>query len=447
MYRNAMERLLAWKDAPRRKPLIVNGARQVGKTWLVQEFGRTSFQAMAHVAFLNNEEMRRAFEGSLDPDRLLMLIGAATGTNPGDGNTLVFFDEIQECPRAITSLKMFCEQRPEVPVIAAGSLLGVALNREASDGKPGVSWPVGKVSYLDLYPMTFDEFVRARANASLADMLVSGDHDMLGAFSERFNDLLRAYCFVGGMPEAVQAFCDSGDFAAAREVHEALLADYEHDFSKHVSSALEAERIRQTWRSVPLQLARESNLKRFSYAAVREGGRGRDYRDAVAWLVDAGLVTKVPRVSKPGLPLRAYEDESYFKLYLLDIGLLGAATGLDARTIVEGDRLFTEYKGAYAEQYVCQQLVAGGFALHYWSADGKRFKGEVDFIIEHAGRLLPIEVKADENIAGGSISAFVKRYELDRAARCSMRGWKDQGWLMNVPLYAAGRVADALADA
>ena len=436
MYRNAMKDLIAWKDSPRRKPLIVNGARQVGKTWLVRSFGVNHFDAIAHIVFLNNEEMQRAFEGSLDPERLLMLIGAATGTNPRDGKTLVFFDEIQECPRAIASLKMFCEQRPDIPIIAAGSLLGVALNRSKGGGR-GVSWPVGKVDYLDLHPMTFDEFVRARENDMLADLLLQGDFDMIDALSERLIDLLRTYLFVGGMPEAVQEYADTGDFSSVRSIQQRLLSDYEYDFAKHAESPLEVERIRQTWHSVPVQLARESDLKRFSYASISEGGRGRDYRDAIAWLADAGLVTKVPRVSKPGIPLTGYADETYFKLYLLDVGLLGAATRLDAHVIIEGNRLFTEYKGVYAEQYICQQLKAAGMVPYYWSADGKQTKGEVDFLVERGGMPLPIEVKADENIAGGSLAAFAKRYGIDQAVRFSLREFVDQGWLTNVPLYAA----------
>lgn len=436
MYRNAMDRLKAWKNAPTRKPLIVNGARQVGKTWLVRAFAHAEFAALAHVVFLDNEDMKRAFEGSLDADRLLMLIGAETGTNPRDGNTLVFLDEIQECPRAITALKMFCEQRPDVPVIAAGSLLGVALNRQRAEDGMGTSWPVGKVEYLDLHPLTFDEFVREIANENLADITRSAECDLVTAFAGRLEGLLREYLYVGGMPEVVQRYSDTKDFAQARAVQRTLLADYEHDFSKHVVSALDVEHICQTWRSVPVQLARESDLKRFSYAAIRNGARGRDYRDAVAWLVDAGLVTKVPRVSKPGIPLTGYADETYFKLYLLDVGLLGAATGLTSRALVKGNRLFTEYKGAYAEQFVCQQLVAEGFAPYYWSADGKQKKGEVDFVVEGAGGPLPIEVKAGENTAGGSIASFARTYGIERAVRFSLLGWKERDWLTNVPLYA-----------
>lgn len=447
MYRNAMQELIAWKNSPTRKPLIVNGARQVGKTWLVRAFAQEEFGSIAHAVFLNNEDMQRAFEGNLDAERLLTIIGAATGTNPRDGNTLVFLDEIQECPRAITSLKMFCEQRPDVPVVAAGSLLGVALNRERSEDGGGTSWPVGKVEYLDMHPLTFDEFVREIDNPGLADIVLSGDRDLISSFSSRLEGLLREYLFVGGMPEAVQRYSDTRDFAQVRTIQRTLLTDYEHDFSKHVGSALETEHIRQTWRSVPVQLARESDLRRFSYASIRDGARGRDYRDAVAWLVDAGLVTKVPRVSKPGTPLTSYADETYFKLYYLDVGLLGAATGLPSQALIEGSRLFTEYKGVYAEQYICQQLIARGFVPYYWSADGKLRKGEVDFIIEEAAGPLPIEVKAGGNAAGGSIASFVKSYGLGQAVRFSLLGWEERDWLVNVPLYAANGYISSLAKA
>ena len=327
-------------------------------------------------------------------------------------------------------------------MIAAGSLLGLALSRRsenASCQEALRSWPVGKVSFLDLHPMTFAEFVRATEGDQLASLLETADPASLKPFSERLTALLKTYLYVGGMPEAVQAFCDSSDFRIVRTIQNDLLRGYELDFSKHVESPRDTERIRETWKSVPVQLARESDMKRFVYASIKQNARGRDYRDAVSWLVDAGLVVKIPRVSKPGIPLYSYEDDAYFKLYLLDVGLLGAATNLDARTIADGDRLFTEFKGAYAEQYVCQQLVAcNASKLHYWSADGKQSKGEVDFLCERAGKVLPIEVKADKNVAGGSVSSFAKRYGIERSIRFSMRDWQDQGWLLNVPLYLAG---------
>lgn len=444
-----MSLLEKWKSSPNRKPLIVRGARQVGKTWLVRAFGEQSFGSVAHVVFLDNEVMRRTFSGSLEPDRLLAAIGAYTGSNPLDGNTLVFLDEIQECPRAITSLKMFCEQRPEVPVIAAGSLLGVALNREAGsqDDSLRVSWPVGKVDYLDLHPMTFREFLRAVGQSQLANLMAPGNFDLTDAMAERYNDYLRTYLYTGGMPEAVQSYVNSGLLSDARAVQSRLLMDYEHDFAKHVSSPYETEHIREVWRSVPSQIARETGVNKFVYSQVKRGGRGREYKDAVSWLADAGLVTIVRRVKRPGIPLYSYEDESSFKLYLLDVGLLGAALHLDARTILDGNRLFTHAKGVYAEQYVCQQLVAAseipaggtlpGNGPFYWSADGKQSKGEVDFLYEYEGTVVPVEVKADENVRGKSIARFAREYGIERSLRLSLRDYKDEGWLANYPLYAA----------
>lgn len=444
MEREAMARLVAWKDSRHRKPLMVRGARQVGKTWLVREFARMSFGALAYVTFLDNEVMKGVFAGSLDADRLLAAIGAYTGTNPLDGNTLVFLDEIQECPRAIVALKMLCEQRAEVPVIAAGSLLGVALSRERSQETGGSSWPVGKVNYLDMHPLTFREFLRGVGQAQLADLMTPSNFDLTDALSERYNDLLRAYLFVGGMPEAVQVYVDTGLLADAREVQSRLLLDYEHDFAKHVESPLETEHIREVWRSVPSQLARETGSNKFVYSRVKRGGRGREYKDAVSWLADAGLVTRVRRITRPGIPLYSYEDEGSYKLYFLDVGLLGAALHLDAQTVVGGNELFTHAKGIYAEQYVCQQLVASaqgpsseGTGPYYWSADGKAAKGEVDFVYECGGQVVPLEVKADENVKGKSVARFAREFGIKRSLRLSLRGFEDQGWIVNYPLYAA----------
>lgn len=441
MQRTAMQDLLAWKDSPRRKPLVVNGARQVGKTWLVTEFGRQNFDELARVVFLDNEQMQNAFARSLDVERLLAAIGAATGTNPGMGNTLVFLDEVQECPRAITALKLLCEQRPDVPVVAAGSLLGVALRRPDKRGEQPASWPVGKVDFLDMHPMMFTEFVRAVGNEQLAGVLESHDPTLIDMMAETFTELLKLYLYVGGMPEAVQTYIDTGDFSAVRTVQNALLTSYELDFVKHANSAGDAERIRQTWRSIPTQLAREADLRRFTYAAIRSGARGRDYRDAVTWLADAGLVTKVPRITKPGVPLAGYEDGQHFKLYLHDVGLLGAATQLSVQALVGDSRLFTEYKGVYAEQYVCQQLVDAGWCVpRYWSADGKQVKGEVDFVLERGGEVFPLEVKANVNVTGSSLAAFARRYGIKHALRLSLRGFHDDGWLHNIPLYAADQL-------
>ena len=405
MKRRAEKELTAWLHSTPRKPLVVNGARQVGKTWLVTDFAKRHFESTAHVVFLNNEEAQRAFDGSLDANRLLMLIGALTGTNPRDGKTLVFLDEIQECPRAIAALKLFCEQTPGIPIVAAGSMLGVALNRRGSHEQP-ISWPVGKVSYLNLFPMTFDEFLVA-ANPQLAGILEEDNPTLADMVSERLTELLKTYMFVGGMPEAVAVFLQTGDPAAARKVQSDLLLGYEYDFSKHVDSPLMTERIRETWRSAPSQLATESDMKRFTYAAIKPRARGRDYRDAVTWLVDAGLATRVARVSKPGIPLEGYADNVYFKLYLLDVGLLGAATRLGAPVLLNGNQHFTEYKGAYAEQFVCQHLLAREQAERGKKGEGRKqtrrhadqtmgHDAERDRPARHAGRALA-EIRRPKN--------------------------------------------------
>ena len=424
MYRSVMEDLVSWKNRPDRKPLLLQGARQVGKTWLALELGRTAFAQVAHVVFLDNEPMKAVFEGSLSPARLLTAISAETSTRAGDPDVLIVFDEVQECPRALTALKLFCEQRPEVPIIAAGSLLGVALHG-------GVSFPVGKVEHLYVHPMTFYEYLRA-TDSALADILGASDLTLIDAFAERFIDSLKTYYYIGGMPEAVAAYARSGDFAESRRVQERLLFDYEHDFSKHATPLL-AERIRKVWRSAPSQLAREN--KKFVYTAVRPGARARNFEEAIGWLVDAGLLIRVNRVSKPGLPLDAYRDLGAFKLYFLDVGLLGAASKLNVKTVVDGATLFEEFKGALTEQFVCQQLVATGkLAPRYWSAENSL--GEVDFLYDYEGRVVPVEVKAETNLKGKSLSSFAKKYGIERSLRLSLAGFKDQGWVVNVPLYA-----------
>ena len=425
MYRSAMKDLVSWKNRPNRKPLILQGARQVGKTWLALELGRTEFSQVAHVVFLDNEPMKAVFEGSLNPTRLLVAIAAETSTRAGDSDVLIVLDEVQECPRALTALKLFCEQRPEVPIVAAGSLLGVALHN-------GVSFPVGKVEHLDVYPMTFYEYLKA-TDGALADLLDASDLTLVDAFAERFTDALRSYYYVGGMPEAVASYVETGDYAEARKVQDRLLYDYEHDFSKHAAPIL-AERIREVWKSAPSQLAREN--KKFVYTAVRPGARARNFEEAIGWLVDAGLLLRVSRVSKPGLPLDAYRDLNAFKLYFLDVGLLSAASRLNLKTVVDGSSLFEEFKGALTEQYACQQLVATGRLVpYYWSAENSI--GEVDFLYDYEGRVVPVEVKAKTNLKGKSLSSFAKKYGIEHSLRLSLAGFKGQGWVTNMPLYAA----------
>ncbi len=440
MHREAMEDLRRWADSPRRKPLVVTGARQVGKTWLVLEFGREHYDAVAHVTFLDNEVMKGVFAGSLEPNRLLAAISAYTGTDASSGKVLVFLDEIQECPRAIASLKQLYEDRPDVPVIAAGSLLGVAMNRSATsrNAQERVFWPVGKVDYLDMHPMTFREFVSAVGQPRLAQLLRADSLELACAMGEKYDDLLRLYLYTGGMPEAVQAYLDTNLLAESRKVQLRLLRDYEFDFSKHVAVPVESERIREVWRSVPTQVSRESGINKFVYSKIKAGGRGREYRDAVSWLVDAGLVTRVSRVSRPGILLLSHADERSFKLFLLDVGLLGAAYGFDQDIVLHGDALYAQGKGAYAEQYVCQQLVASSACVpYYWSADGRTEKGEVGFLYECRGKVVPLEVKSDDNVRSRSLAKFAKQYGIERCQRLSRRGYKDEGWLVNLPLFAA----------
>ncbi|WP_165044237.1 ATP-binding protein [Adlercreutzia sp. ZJ138] len=425
MERFAMNDFIAWKNSPRRKPLFVQGARQVGKTWLIKEFGRTNYQATAYVNFLDDEAMIGQFEGELSPSRLLDAVTFYTGVNAKDPTTLVIFDEIQECPRAITSLKMFAERSPETSLIAAGSLLGVALHQ-------GVSFPVGKVDHLFMYPMTFGEFLVATGNEVMQDTLQKGNLDLANSFAERYREKLLRYYYIGGMPEAVQTYLDTADLAEVRKVHERLLFDYEHDFSKYAPPAV-AEKIRLVWKSIPGQLAREN--KKFVYSAVRKGARARGYEEAIQWLVDAGLILRVNRITKPGLPLSSYLDKEAFKTYLLDVGLLGAANRLDASVLVEGNRLFQEFKGSFAENYVCQELVASGKVVpYYWSADSST--GEVDFVYDYDGFIVPVEVKATTNLQAKSLRLFVERNRLEKGLRLSLDGFKEQDWVVNLPLYA-----------
>ncbi len=425
-----MQQLLAWKNSRRRKPLLVRGARQVGKTWLIKEFGRQHFEGVAYVSFADNENLARVFEGSLQPQRLLDAVSIEANIPIDPSTTLVVFDEIQACPRAIESLKAFNEQLPELALIGAGSLLGLAHHQ-------GISFPVGKVSWLNMYPMSYGEFLRATGNAPLVELLDSGDFSLIDSFRERYVDALRSYYFVGGMPEVVEEFCASRDYQAVRAIQQDLLVDYEHDFSKY-SEPQKTERIRLVWGSIPSQLAREN--KKFVYSAVKPSGRARDFEVAIQWLVDAGLALRVDRVSKPGIPLEGYEDFGAFKLFMLDTGLLGARGNLSPKTPLKGNRLFEEFKGALTEQYVCQSMVARGLRPWYWSAANST--GEIDFLFEQDGRPIPVEVKAEENLRAKSLRAFCDKYEIPHAIRTSMAPYRREEWLTNLPLYAIERMGE-----
>ena len=346
MYRTAIEQLIEWKANERRKPLIIRGARQVGKTWLMKEFGDSSYEKVVYVNFDNNEQMRNLFEGSLEISRLITGLELYAGHKIDSDNTLLIFDEVQEVPKALTSLKYFNEQAPQYQIICAGSLLGVALHE-------GTSFPVGKIEFMDLYPLSFVEFMIAMNKSQYVDLLQDGNFDMAVTFKQDFIDILKYYYYVGGMPEAVQAFVDSRDFNEVREIQQNILTAYEQDFSKHAPNET-VPRIRMLWNSIAAQLAKEN--KKFIYGLIKEGARAKEFELALLWLTDCGLVHKIHRVSAPNLPLKAYEDLKAFKLFLVDIGLLSCMVGLQQKVLLDGNELFKEFKGALTEQYVLQQL-------------------------------------------------------------------------------------------
>ena len=427
MQRKLMDRLVEWKGSERRKPLIVNGARQVGKTWILKEFGRLHFESVAYVSLDKDERARRFFEPDLDPRRIVSSLSLHLDMDIDPGRTLVVLDEIQSCPAAITSLKYFCEDAQEYHVAAAGSLLGISATH-------GTGFPVGKVSTLNLFPLSFTEFLCATGSGRYAELVERGDHAMMDTFSDKLKELLRTYYIVGGMPEAVNAYIGTADVRDARGVQDQILTDYTSDFAKHVPANLLA-RTMLAWDSIPKHLSKEN--KKFVFGQVRKGARAADFEESLRWLEQAGLVTKVPRVSKPGMPLKAYRDQNAFKVFMLDIGLLGAMSGLSPAAMVDGGGIFTEFKGALTEQYVCQQLVSDcGLAPYYWSAENS--SGEIDFLVQDGSGVYPIEVKAEENLRAKSLRAFNERYEGMSPRRFSMSGFRDQGWMRNIPLYAIG---------
>ena len=425
MERFLMDWLVAWKDKSRRKPLILNGARQVGKTWLLKEFGRTHFENVAYVNLDDNPRMREQFDLGYDIPRIISAIQFETGQVVSEGGTLVILDEIQACPKALTSLKYFCENAPGYAVAAAGSLLGITVHE-------GSGYPVGKVDTLDLHPLHFREFLVAIGNKALCDLVDSGDAELITSFSSKLVPLLRQYYYVGGMPEAVGAFLERGLLEDAREVQLEILRGYERDISKHLGRT-ETEYALAAWRSIPSHLGREN--KKFVFSHIAKGARARNYRSGITWLAQAGVAVLVRRISKPGIPLAPYADDTAFKLFLADVGLLGAMAQLDKETVVGGSEIFEEFKGSLTEQYVCQQLVSDcGLVPYYWSAENS--SGEVDFLVQRANSVYAIEVKAEENLRSKSLRAFKGARPDVKAVRFSLSGYREQDWMRNVPLYA-----------
>ena len=425
MYRIAIEKLYKWKNSKRRKPLIIEGARQVGKTWLMKEFGKQAYADTVYINFDSNSRMADLFSADLDTDRLIMGLELYAGRKINPDNTLLIFDEVQEVPRALASLKYFYENAPQYHIVCAGSLLGIALHQ-------GTSFPVGKVDFLKLYPLSFSEFLMATGNERFAELLKKQDYEMITSFKQTYIDALKHYYFVGGMPEAVQSFAESKDFNEVRAIQKRTLAAYEQDFSKHAPNEI-VPKIRMLWNSIPSQLAREN--KKFIYGLVREGGRAREYETAIMWLSDCGLVHKVSRVNAAGIPLKAYEDLKAFKLFIVDVGLLGCMTGLRQRTLLDGDDLFVEFKGALTEQYVCQQLkTIEDLGVYYYTND--RGSCEIDFVVDTGEQIVPIEVKAETNLRAKSLKTYRERFEPELSVRTSMADYKKEDWLLNLPLYA-----------
>ena len=425
MYRIAIEKLYKWKNSKRRKPLIIEGARQVGKTWLMKEFGKQAYADTVYINFDSNSRMADLFSADLDTDRLIMGLELYAGRKINPDNTLLIFDEVQEVPRALASLKYFYENAPQYHIVCAGSLLGIALHQ-------GTSFPVGKVDFLKLYPLSFSEFLMATGNERFAELLKKQDYEMITSFKQTYIDALKHYYFVGGMPEAVQSFAESKDFNEVRAIQKRILAAYEQDFSKHAPNEI-VPKIRMLWNSIPSQLAREN--KKFIYGLVRVGGRAREYETAIMWLSDCGLVHKVSRVNAAGIPLKAYEDLKAFKLFIVDVGLLGCMTGLRQRTLLDGDDLFVEFKGALTEQYVCQQLkTIEDLGIYYYTND--RGSCEIDFVVDTGEQIVPIEVKAETNLRAKSLKTYRERFEPELSVRTSMADYKKEDWLLNLPLYA-----------
>lgn len=423
MEREAIGQLYEWKARPNRKPLIIRGARQVGKTWLMLEFAKKAYEKWIYVNFEDEEMLKHVFELDFDVPRILNVLSLRFHTEI-DEQTLLIFDEIQAAPRGITSLKYFCEKAPEYHVITAGSLLGISMHG-------GDSFPVGKVDFLSLMPMSFPEFLRAAGQERLAKLLAECKWDSIVYVKDRIIQLLRTYYYVGGMPEAVKAYCDGLGYEEVRHIQSNILMTYENDFSKH-APANEVPRIRMVWHSVTSQLAKEN--RKFIYGVLRQGARAKEFEIAVEWLQDAGLVYRVNRTKSGEMPLSAFEDFGIFKLFMLDVGLMCAINRLSSDSILLGNDIFSTYRGAMTEQYVCQQLTGAVDFIYYWSADNSR--GEIDFLIQTGGRIVPIEVKAEENLKSKSLSAFVARYPSLHAVRLSMSDYREQEWMTNVPLYA-----------
>ena len=428
MYRFAIEKLKEWKRRENKKPLILYGARQVGKTWLMKEFGKECFSDTVYLNFDISPQYGNIFGKDIDPDRIIRDLEIRFNKTIGK-DTLVIFDEIQEVPRALTSLKYFNELRPDINIVCAGSLLGMALH-------PDTSFPVGKVNSLSIYPMNFSEFLIATGREKLAETIETYDWQLITDIKDLYIQALKEYYFIGGMPEAVNSYTEDGNFENVRNIHKEILINYDRDFSKHTGDT--CERVREVWRTIPAELAKEH--KKFVYGLIREGARAKEYETAINWLEDCGLVYKISNITVPKIPMNAYKDFKAFKLYLSDIGLLGCMSGAEALDIIENDRLLTEFKGALTEQYVCQELKSAGYDFTYYHNNSY----EIDFTVRTDKGIVPVEVKANINLQAKSLKIYRAKYEPEKAVRTSLADYKVTDNLYDIPLYAICKLREIL---
>ena len=427
MNRLAIQELITWKNAKIRKPLIIQGARQVGKTWLMKEFGKQEFRNVAYLNFESSNRLKEIFLSDFNIERIIAVIEIEVKQKIDPQNTLLIFDEIQEAERGLTALKYFYEQAPEYHIVAAGSLLGISTQKNNS-------FPVGKVDLMSMFPMSFMEFLGNIGERQLVNQLQNKNWELIAVFHEKLVEILRLYYFIGGMPEAVSNYIDYKNLDTVRSIQQKILAGYENDFAKHAPNEI-VPRIRLVWNALISQLTKEN--KKFIYGQIKKGGRAKDFETAINWLVDAGLVLKVNRIEKPILPLNAYADFDAFKLFLLDIGLLNAIADLDQIILLEKNNILIEFKGALTEQFVCQQLKIKK-DLYYWTASNAT--AEVDFVLQAQNEIIPIEVKAEENLKSKSLKVYVEKYTPKTAIRTSMSKYRQEDWLTNVPLYGVSTI-------
>ena len=431
MERTTIQQLKEWKSKSDRKPLLIHGARQVGKTWLLREFAKREYRKEAYIVCRKNELARQLFSQDFNIDRILRGLRALSGVDITPHDTLIILDEVQDIPEALESLKYFKEEAPEYHIAVAGSLLGISLHQD-------VSYPVGKVNVINLYPMNFEEFLLAKGENEACKLLQSRDYDTLNLLHEKYTDLLRQYYYVGGMPEAVKKYVETGALQEVRDIQEGILQGYGLDFSKHAPKE-QVPRIRMVWSSIPSQLFKEN--KKFIFSAIKGSRRASDYENALQWLKNAGLIYQIPLLRTQKIPTSVYEEKSIFKIYMIDIGLLGAKAGLNHNAIISGSTLFVEFKGALAEQYTCQELVAEGeFGIHYYANENS--SNEVEFLIDNGLEIIPVEIKSGINVKAKSLKAYMEKFHPKLSFRVSRKGYEEQDNLINLPLAEISNIGN-----